>query len=1076
MEADDTDLVIAPARLSRLPIKGTYSNGDHPLTQFYIPALSVSCRYDRMAGYYSSSVLRAAAAGVRRFIDNAATCGGQMRLIVGAQLSPEDVEAIRVGSRSHAEAAREALTRVPLLNEADSDEQADQYVKMLGWMVREGFLEIKVGIPLDTAGHPLSPEEANGYFHSKFGVLTDTEGNRVAFIGSGNETASGWLLNHETFSVAKSWLEEVWAEQGDGIAQRFERHWNGAPDRGWWVTDLANVDERLLSLVPHDYKLPDVSFFDPSDIDTSFGDDVTPAPTRTAWTDGAASDDLAEIRDIPKNHPFTAALTAPAVPLPHQERLLHKAVTTFPRGYLFADPVGFGKTMEVGFTLRELLVSGQASTALILTPASVVRQWQEELAEKVGLIVPRYEDGGFVDVDGGPVHQPPNTQPWSAFPIVLASSHLARRRDRRREILASGRWDIVVVDEAHHARRRGSKANDTPNSLLTLLRDMRDADSWKALYLATATPMQMYPHEVWDLLELLTLPGRWGNSAQNFVSYYRNLGLEPGSRDWVLLSDMLADYFSDLSASRDHDLAVEIRGALGGVRARKILDLGSPGNFQGMPAETAAKMSAQEDALMGMWLRRHTPMRDRAFRNTRETLHQYQEVGIIPEDVNIPTRHVDDIFIDLDKNWERPLYDRIENYITRYYNAYVEGGAKALGFIMTVYRRRLTSSFYAIRRSLERRLDGLERGVELSDLLTDDDRAAAEGTLFDMDDLEIALGLLNNEIEELRSFVKELQTLSGEDTKASQLIKDLTTAFNTYDTVVIFTQYTDTMDYVRGRLIDAGHRSIGCYSGRGGEIWNATNQEWDHVTKTFLKNEFRAGRVKILVGTDSMSEGLNLQTSSCLFNYDMPWNLMRVEQRIGRIDRIGAARPTVEITNYFYADTVEEAVYRGIRGGHEDFTAIIGSAQPVLGAIETAIGRIALSPDGHKDIDQELDTIRADIEAVNAAPVHLDDINTAADTSAFATLAPAITLDELRRRLLNNPLTDCQLQLIDEATQTYRLSPETTTRARWRSADSGEGATVTFDRETADEKGIPLLTYGHPLFDALMTQVDEPLT
>jgi SNF2 family DNA or RNA helicase len=71
---------------------------------------------------------------------------------------------------------------------------------------------------------------------------------------------------------------------------------------------------------------------------------------------------------------------------------------------------------------------------------------------------------------------------------------------------------------------------------------------------------------------------------------------------------------------------------------------------------------------------------------------------------------------------------------------------------------------------------------------------------------------------------------------------------------------------------------------------------------------FREGvEIKILIGTDALSEGLNLQTSAKLVNYDMPWNLMRVEQRIGRVDRIGG-RELVEVANYFYKGTVEEEI------------------------------------------------------------------------------------------------------------------------------------------------------------------------
>jgi hypothetical protein len=354
-------------RLRDLQLAGTYSTGDSPLTRFYIPALELAHRYDRMAGYYSSAVLRVAARGIVPFLRNAQRNGGGMRLIVGTQLSPADVAAVRAGNADRDETLARGIRTAPLA--LDADPQGNAYLKLLGWMVREGLLQIKVGVPVDAAGLPLEPAESLGYFHSKYGVLTDPSGDRVAFLGSENETAAGWLRNHETFSVAKSWLPEVWAEQGRDIVTRFERHWDGHPDSGWTVLDLAGIDDRLLTLVPHDFVPPDN---DPiSQLLTPPSRPLPPPPAgnlESAWAE------LVGLARLPSEHPFTAALTAPAQPFPHQSRLLHRTVTSYPRSYLFADEVGLGKTIETGLVLRELLLSGRAETALLLVPASVLKQ------------------------------------------------------------------------------------------------------------------------------------------------------------------------------------------------------------------------------------------------------------------------------------------------------------------------------------------------------------------------------------------------------------------------------------------------------------------------------------------------------------------------------------------------------------------------------------------------------------------------------------------------------------------------------------------------------------------------------
>lgn len=205
--------------------------------------------------------------------------------------------------------------------------------------------------------------------------------------------------------------------------KRFESHWQGHPERWWKILPLPDaVREHLVERVKEKTQPPPAK--DPEES----------APENESEKDRLR---LAFVSAAPALGGGTGVgfATAGVEAWPHQTAIARKAVSSFPRSYLLADEVGLGKTIEAGLILRELLVSGKAQTALILVPASVLRQWQEELEEKFALTIPRLDGRKFWTRDDREVLWS-SGNPWSAFPVVLASSHLARRKTRIPEVLA----------------------------------------------------------------------------------------------------------------------------------------------------------------------------------------------------------------------------------------------------------------------------------------------------------------------------------------------------------------------------------------------------------------------------------------------------------------------------------------------------------------------------------------------------------------------------------------------------------------------------------------------------------------
>lgn len=186
---------------------GYSSDCDNLLRDFYIPALSRSVRYDREAGFFSSTALSVAAAGLARFIENVETHPADrpaMRLLVGCILSEEDVKTL--ADASDPDRLGRMVERRLLRDFGDPvDWIQRQRLQALAWLVAAGHLEVRVAVPTDDDGRPLPGGIHESLFHTKIGILTDTQGNHIAFKGSVNESAQAWLKNIEDFDVYTSW-------------------------------------------------------------------------------------------------------------------------------------------------------------------------------------------------------------------------------------------------------------------------------------------------------------------------------------------------------------------------------------------------------------------------------------------------------------------------------------------------------------------------------------------------------------------------------------------------------------------------------------------------------------------------------------------------------------------------------------------------------------------------------------------------------------------------------------------------------------------------------------------------------
>jgi len=261
---------------------------------------------------------------------------------------------------------------------------------------------------------------------------------------------------------------------------------------------------------------------------------------------------------------------------------------------------------------------------------------------------------------------------------------------------------------------------------------------------------------------------------------------------------------------------------------------------------------------------------------------------------------------------QRVLYDAVTDYVRVGYNQAIKDKKHHIGFLMILMQRLVVSSTRAIRTTLERRLAALKEGKkEATQLLLslEDGASASEGLdeLYDMDGQELLDNLLKSQMAALRNESAEVEALleearsceqQGADAKAEALIEWIyqlqADESETDLKVLIFTEFVPTQQMLK-EFLEARGISVATLNGSMG-----TDERKD------AQDAFR-GDTRVLVSTDAGGEGLNLQFCHVIINYDIPWNPMRLEQRIGRVDRIGQPK-VVRAINFVFEDSVEYRV------------------------------------------------------------------------------------------------------------------------------------------------------------------------
>ncbi len=570
--------------------------------------------------------------------------------------------------------------------------------------------------------------------------------------------------------------------------------------------------------------------------------------------------------------PVLAVHTSIVEPLPHQITAVYDSMLTRqPLRFLLADDPGAGKTIMAGLLIRELVARGDLERCLVVCPGSLAEQWQDELYRRFHL--------PFEIMTNDKLEAARTGNWFSETPLAIARlDKLARDEDVQALLRArEGGWDLVVCDEAHKmsASFFGGEVRYTKRHRLGQMLSTRT----RHFLLLTATPH---------------------NGKEEDFQLFMSL----------LDGDRFEGRFRD------------------GVHTADVSDL----------------------------------MR----RMVKERLFKFDATPLFPERraYAVPYKLSDG---------EARLYREVTDYVRDEFNRAEalqnDKRAGTVGFALTILQRRLASSPEAIYQSLRRRKERLEsrhrelrllqRGSEVAASLSasvpewedediadledapDEEATAAEEEILDRATAARTLDELDAEIRSLRQLesVAGKVRASGEDKKWQELAGLLNRFFTNapsadqesftpspHQKLVIFTEHRDTLNYLHQRittLLGRQEAVVMIHGGIGREDRRAIQESFLHDPE-----------VKILLANDAASEGINLQRAHLMVNYDLPWNPNRIEQRFGRIHRIGQTE-VCHLWNLIAEETREGDVYHTLLEKLEEARkALGGQVFDVLGKVQ----------------------------------------------------------------------------------------------------------------------------------------------
>ena len=821
-----------------------FSSRTHRLdASFLLQHLAVARSYKRIAGYFTSSLFEVAGEALEHI--------PEVKIVCNVDIHPDDLKVAQLRESKMLGRWNERGLEAEALLNRERYRRLDAFLAKHGQAVR------------------VAPDEICGFVHGKAGVITLADGSRLGFIGSMNETRSGWQRHYEILWEDESPEGVAWIEE------EFDFLWNAAKP----------LPKAVIREVHRRGYRREIEFIE-------IDDDESLAP--------AALIESPLYREGQQLQPWQQGFLT--------ECLRHQRLYGTVR-LLLADEVGLGKTLSLAAAALTLCLladkeNGSRRPVVIFAPATLTEQWQTEMLDKLGIPTARWDTVGKVWLDANErVLSPVGREQivHCPFRIGIVSTGLMMRDSLEKQHLLGMRFGIVILDEAHKARTRQGFGREAgmPNELLAFMREI--AARADHVLLGTATPIQTNPSDLWDLLGILHQgAGRfvlghdlapWHRPAEVLDILAGRVEVESLTHAWELLRSPLP-CMESTDEPRARRLFSAIRQDLGLQNGewqtnRALADL-TEETREILEEELERRISGATLFQRENPLVRHVVLRKR---QQLEDAHLLARVGV-------------DVHPEREKVSEQRFFDGLfegkalrtsEDFRQAYGEARAFGKAlakrgKGSGFMKNLMEQRICSSVHAGLATARRLLQGDAEYDECEEQEVD---------------LKVEVG---EEREVLQRLITRLERLQV-DPKMEAVVHFLDKEKWLGLGVIIFSQYYDTAKWLADSLAARyPEEAVGLYAGAGR---SRLYQRGDSVSveRETLKRMVAEHQIRVMVATDAACEGLNLQTLGTLINVDLPWNPTRLEQRIGRIKRFGQRRGSVDMLNLVFEQTVDEKIY-----------------------------------------------------------------------------------------------------------------------------------------------------------------------